>query len=258
MNDSHDGATGAGKQLALVQLPVSDGEENETEKGIESGSQERQEVSHAGDDLGEDEGDDPDADHDEDPCTPSEDGVAVSVSGLAHDVAVDEFGTDVGVDDTDDEGGDNDKGERGLSVNQRSETAKGRGSSVLAEVSESDGGWNDEEEGGDTGQDSQRLLKVLRTFHLRNEGREENLRDPEEGDVQDSVHAINPSGALGWESVSLDRTICWVVSVVAVTRSVFDTGKDKEEENGKSHTSSYTWMSIRASWSLIQMTYQRR
>jgi len=163
----------------------------------------------------------------------------VSVSGLAHKTAIDEFGADVCVDDTDDEGGDNNKGERSLPVDKRTETAEGWSSSILTKVSESNGRWNDEEEGRDTGQDSQRLWKVLRTFHLGYEGREKDLWDPKEGDVQDGVHASHPGGASGWEGIRLDLTDCWVVSVVAVTRSGFDSGKDKEEENGKTHARGY-------------------
>ena len=116
MDHSHDGSACAGEQLTLVQLPVRDGEEDEPEERVERGTQQGEEVAHAGYDLGEDEGDDPDTGHHGGPDTPSDDGVAVGVSGFAHDAEVDELGADVRVDDADDNGGDDDEREGSLLV----------------------------------------------------------------------------------------------------------------------------------------------
>lgn len=58
----------------------------------------------------------------------------------------------------------------------------------LAKIVVADRRRNDEEEGRKAGQDSQGFGKVLWLFHLRNEGREEDLRDPKKGDVQDGSH----------------------------------------------------------------------
>lgn len=159
----------------------------------------------------------------------------MGVARLAHDTTEDEFSGDVGVDDTNDESWHNDECERGLLVDSGTERAESWGSGVLSEVVESDGGWNDEKNGGDTGEDSERLGEVLRTFHLGDESWEENLWNPQESDVEDSVEAVDPSGAWLWESVGRHFTIGWVVAIVAVERSSLNTCKDEEENDSDTH-----------------------
>ena len=116
VNDGHNRPARAGEQLALVKLPVRDGEVDESEEGVEGGSEKGEEISHARHNLGEDESDGPDANHDAGPSTPSDDCVAVCVSRLAHDAEVDELGTDIGIDDTDHQGRNDDKREGSLFV----------------------------------------------------------------------------------------------------------------------------------------------
>ena len=111
MNDRHDRPSNTVEEPALVQLIVCNSEEDEAEEGVESCTQERQEVTHAWNDLSEDEGDEPDDGHHCEPYTPSDDGVAVAVSRVAHDAFIDELGADVGVDDTDDKGRYDDEAE---------------------------------------------------------------------------------------------------------------------------------------------------
>lgn len=229
MNNGHEGSVGAGEVVALVQVIVGNGEEDEAEKRVESRSQQGQEVTHARNDLGEHKGDDPDAGHDGDPGTPADNRVAVRVTRLAHNAEVDELCADVGVDDSDDHGRDNDEGEGSLSVRLGAETAKGRGRGVLAEVVEADRRRADEQEGGDGGQHGQGLGEVLGPFHLRDESWEQDLGHPKECNIEDCIKAVDPGRAGEREGVRADRTVGRVVSAVAIARSVLDAGEDQEE-----------------------------
>lgn len=166
MDDSHDASRSAAEQLSTVHLPVRHSEENESEEGVEGSTQQTQEVTHAGNNLGKDKGDGPDTCHDGDPGSPTDDRVGMGVVGLAHNAVVHELCRHVRVDDTDNQSGHNDKGKRGLLVCHNTKTSECRGSSVLSEVSEANGRRNDEQESGDTCKDSQRLGEVLRPLHL--------------------------------------------------------------------------------------------
>ena len=216
-------------------MPVSDSEEDETEEGVEGSTKKGKEISHARNDLRKDESNNPDTSYNRNPNTPSDDGVAVCVSRLAHDSKVDEFGTDVRIDDTDDNGGDDDEGEGALLVGGDTQTAESWGGGVLAQVSESNCRRNDEQEGGNGSKDSERLGEVLWSFHLSNEGGKEDLRDPEKSDVQDGIHASDPGGASEREGIGPDRSIGRVVTVVSIKRSFLNPSKDEEEKNGESH-----------------------
>ena len=238
MDEGHDGPPCAGEQPALVKLPVRDGEEDEPEEGIEGRAEKGQEISHARHDFGEDERDGPDARHDQRPDAPSDDGVAVRVVRLAHDAEVEEFRADVGVDDADDNGGYDDEREAALLVGRDAQAAKGRRRGVLAEVPEPDGRGHDEQKGGDGGQHGERLGEVLRLLHLGDEGGEEDLGHPEEGDVQNRVHARHPGGAGEGEGVGPDGAVGRVVAAVSVQRSVLDSGEDEEEEDRNCHAGS--------------------
>lgn len=61
------------------------------------------------------------------------------------------------------------------------------------------------------------------------------MRNPKEGNVEDSVHAVNPGSASLREGVGVDLTGLGVCSKVSVARSVLDTDKDEEKENGETH-----------------------
>ncbi len=238
MDDRHDRPPGTGEQLSSVKMPVSDGEVDEAEEGVEGGSEKGQEVAHAGNDLGKDEGDGPDDNHEEDPDGPAEDGVAVGVLRSPHDAGVEEFGGDVGVDDANDDGGNDDEGEGSLLIGDHAQTAKGRCGRVLTEIPEPDGGGHDEQESGDSSQDCEGLGEVLGPLHLGDESREQNLGDPEEGDVQDGVHAIDPGGSRKGERVGPDQPVGGIIAVVSNKRGGLDTGEDEEEEDGNSHAGS--------------------
>lgn len=162
------------------------------------------------------------------------------VARVAHDALIDEFGGNVGVDDTDDEGRHNDKRERGLLVFDDAQGAEGWSSGVLAQVSESDCGRHDEQEQRDACQDSERFGEILWPFHLRNEGWEEDLRNPEEGDVEHGVHACYPCCAWTWEGVSSNWTLLWVRAAVTKTWSILDSCKDKEEKDRYCHAECYS------------------
>ena len=99
----------------------------------------------------------------------------------------------------------------------------------------SDGGRDDEEDGGDASKNSQSLGEILRTLHLRDEGGEENLRHPEEGDVENSVHASHPGGTLQGDDESLDLAQRRVVSTIAKQGVILNAGEDEEEEDGDTH-----------------------
>jgi len=238
VNDSHYRPAHAGKQFSLVKLPVRDSEVDETEEGIEGRTKKGEEISHARNNLGEDESDSPDSGHDRNPNTPSNDGVAVRMSRLPHNSEVDEFGTYVRVDDTDDDGGNDDEREGTLFVGDDTQTTESWGGGVLAQVSESNCWRNNKQEGGNGNKDSEGFGEVLWSFHLGDEGREKNLRNPEKSDVQDGVHAINPGGAGQRKGVSPNQSIGRVVTVVSDKRSFLDTGKDEEEKDSDSHASS--------------------
>ena len=171
--DVHDGRRRperAGKEPPLVHDEVRDGEVDEAEEGVEGGAEQRQEVAHAGHDLGEDEREAPDAGHDDEPHAPPDDGVAVGVARPAHDTRVDELGADVGVDHADDDGRHDHERERALFVRLHAQAAERRRRRVLPQVAEADRRRDDEEEERDCGQHGQRLREVLRLLHLCDEG----------------------------------------------------------------------------------------
>ena len=105
----------------------------------------------------------------------------------------------------------------------------------MTKVAETDGWWDDEEEGGDTSQDGERLGEVLWSFHLGDECWEQDLRNPQEGDVQDGVHGGDEGCACWWEGVGLDRAECWIITAVSVQWSVLDTCEDHEEQDSETH-----------------------
>ena len=239
MNNCHNRPAHAGKELSLVKLPVRHSEEDEPEEGVEGGTKQREEISHTRNDLGEDESDDPDACHNGSPDTPSNDGIAVCMSRLAHNSVVDEFCTNVRVNDADDNGGNDNERKRSFLVGDDTQTTKSWRGGILAQISESDCRGNDEQEGGNASEDSQRLGEVLWSFHLGDEGGKEDLRNPEKGYVQNRVHASNPGSAGQWESIGFDWSVGRVVTVVSVKRSFLDTSKDEEEKDSQSHAGSY-------------------
>lgn len=238
MNNSHNRPARAGKQLSLVKLPVSDSEEDETEEGVEGGTKKGEEISHARNDLREDESDNPDTSHSHSPNTPSNDGIAVCVSRLAHNSEVDEFGTDVRVDDTDNEGGNDDEREGSLLIGDDTQTTESWGGGVLGQISESNCRRNNEQEGGNGSEDSEGFGEVLWSFHLGDEGGEEDLRNPEKSNVQDGIHACDPGGARERKSIGSNYSIRRVVTVVSIKRSFLDTNKDEEEKDSDSHAGS--------------------
>jgi hypothetical protein len=75
--------------------------------------------------------------------------------------------------------------------------------------------------------------------HLGDEGREENLRNPEKSDVQDGIQTCDPGGTREREGIGPNQSVGWVVTIVSVKRSFLDTGKDEEEKDSDSHTGSY-------------------
>lgn len=181
---------------------------------------------------------DPHNDHDANPSSPADDSMTVCVSGFAHDLAVDELCGHVGVDDTNDNGRYDDKGERSLLVGGDTETAESRCSRILAEVAETNRWWDDEQESRDTSKDSESLREVLWLLHLGDEGGEQDLRNPEEGDVQDGVHGGDEGRAGWWHGVGLDWAELGVVAVVAVQGGVLDAGEDHEQQDGDAHACS--------------------
>lgn len=238
VSDSHDRPVRALPQFAFIQLVIRNSEENEAEERVERGAQERKEITHAGDNLGENESNGPDASHDSSPNAPSDNRVGVRVSRLAHYAEVDELGADIGVDDTNNEGWNDDEGERAFLVGCDTETAECWCSRVLAQITETNRRWDDEQECGNGCQDSQRLGEILWALHLRDESWEENLRNPEESNVQNGVHACDPCRARERKCVCPDQAIRWVAPVIAVERSILDTGKYEEEEDSDAHACS--------------------
>ena len=236
MNDSHDAPLEPPEQITTVELEVRDGEEDEAEEGIEGRAEQGQEIPHRRHDLGEDESHEPDAGHDPHPDAPPDHGVGVRVSRAPHEPGVDEFRRDVRVDDADDERRHDDEGERGFLVDDDAEGAEGRSGGVLAEVAEADGGRDGEQACADGGEDGEGFGEVLGPLHLRDEGGEEDLRDPEEGDVQDGVHALYPGRAGKGEGVGSHRgAVGGVGPVIAVSRGGLDAGEDEEEEDREGH-----------------------
>ena len=235
MDHRHHGSVHTFEQLAPVQMPVRDGEEDESEERVEGGSKEGQEIAHARDDLSEDEGKTPDTSHDTNPGAPSNDGVAVRVSGRAHDSEVDELGSDIGVDNTNDQCRHNDEGEGAFFVGIGAETAESWSGRILPEVVEADGWRADEQEAGHGEEDSEGLWKVLWLLHFRDECWEQDLRDPEERDIEDSIHAVDPSSAGERKRVSPDSSSGGIVAIVTVERVLLNAREDEEEKNGKCH-----------------------
>lgn len=197
-------------------MPVRHREEDEAKEGVEGGTKEGEEISHAWNDLGEDKSNNPDASHNRNPNAPSDNGVAVCMSRVAHDSKVDKLGADVRIDDADDDGGDDDERKGCFLVGGDTQAPESWGGGVLAQISKSNGWWDNEQEDGYNSQHSERLGEVLWPFHLRNKGGKEDLRDPEKGDVQDSIHACNPGGAGEREGVGSDRSVGRVVPVVSI------------------------------------------
>lgn len=226
------------EQATLVELPVCNREENEAEERVERRAEQGEEITHGGNDLGEDETDEPNDADDDDPDGPSDECVAVRVAALAHNASIYELCADVGVNDADDDGWYNDKSERRLLVHGASQAAKGWCGRVLAKVLEADRRWDDEQESRNSAQDGKRLGKILGLLHLGDEGREQDLRDPEEGDVEDGVHDSDESSAFERESVGLNRSGLGVDAVVAVQWVVLGSGEDEEEQDRETHACS--------------------
>lgn len=157
------------------------------------------------------------------------------VARPAHDAEIDELGRDVRVDDANNQRRHNNEGEGSFSKFLGAEGPKCRSCGILAKIVESDCWWTDEEESGDNSQNGEGFREVLWFLHLGDEGWEEDLRDPEEGDVQDGVHAVDPGGAWEGERVGPDFAGGGVDAVVAVARVVLDAGEDEEEKDGDGH-----------------------
>src|ERR1700712_3258665 len=103
---------------------------------------------------------------------------------------------------------------------------------------EADCWWADEQESGDGGQNGKGLGEVLRLLHFGDECREQDLRYPEEGDVQDGIHAVDPSRAGKREWIGSDFASCRIYAVVAIAGIVLNARKDKEEKNRDGHAES--------------------
>jgi hypothetical protein len=244
VNQSHNGSLRTTKQIPPVQMPICDSEIDEAEEGIESSTKKGQEITHARNDLGEDESNGPDACHHAGPDAPTDGRVAVGVAGFAHDAEIHVFSADVCVDDTNDESGDNDKCKGSLLVCDNSQATECRCRGVLPEVSEPNGWGNDEEESGHAGQNGEGLGEILWLLHLGDESWEENLRDPEEGDIEDGVHAVHPCCAGEREGVGSDGTVGWVVAIVAYKRGFLDADEDEEEKDCHSHAGGWRGVSL--------------
>ena len=80
----------AREELPSIELPVRNSKVDEAKERVERRSEERQEISHAGDDFGEYERDGPDTRYHGGPDTPAYHGVAMCVVRLAHDAEVDD------------------------------------------------------------------------------------------------------------------------------------------------------------------------
>jgi len=68
--------------------------------------------------------------------------------------------------------------------------------------------------------------------------RKQECHTPEERNVQNSVHAGNPSSSSRGERVRLDRTSLRIGSIVTISRSILNSCKHKEEQDGNAHASS--------------------
>lgn len=159
----------------------------------------------------------------------------MSVSRLAHHSEVDEFGADIRVDNTDHEGRNYDEREGTFLVGGNTQTAESWGGGVLAQVSEANGWGDNKQEEGEGNQDSEGFGEILWSFHFGDEGGEEDLRYPEESDIQDGVHTVDPGGARERGSIGLDLSIGGVVATVSDKRVCLDTGKYEEEKDREGH-----------------------
>jgi hypothetical protein len=213
MNNSHDTSLGTSEKLSTVHLPIRQGKEDEPEEGIKCCSQQGQEISHTGDDLGKDESEEPEYCHDRYPYSPSNDGVGMGVTGGSHDAAEDEFGRDICVDHSNDQSGHNDKRKRRLLVSHNTQTSECWCSGVLSKISEPDGRRNDEQESGNACQDCQGLGEVLWSFHLVNERRKKSLWNPEECDVEDLFKISATCLCSFQEGSSLCAKVCHMVAM---------------------------------------------
>ena len=216
-------------------MPVRNREVDEPKERIKRRTKQRQKVAHGGNHFRENEPNDPYQRHHDDPHAPSNDGVGMRVPTLPHDAEVHELRTDIGINNANDERWDNDKRERCLLVHYRAQAPKRRRRGILSEISEADRRGDNEQERRHTAEHGQRFGEILRPFHLRDERREQNLRDPEERDVQHGVHGCDKGGAGGWEGVGMHGPGCGVFAIVAVQRRVFDAGEDEEEQDGEAH-----------------------
>ena len=124
-----------------------------------------------------------------------------------------------------------------------------RCSRILAQVVKSNRWWYNEKYKRNARKHSQSLGEILGSLHLGDEGGEQDLRDPEESDVENSlvklaneclrtdlgirpvtyIHTPNPRRTGRRESVCLDFAKGWVVAVVAIQRRFLDACKDEEE-----------------------------
>jgi hypothetical protein len=108
----------------------------------------------------------------------------------------------------------------------------------LAQVSESNCRGNNEQECRNGSKNSEGFGEVLWSLHLGDEGREEDLRNPEKSNVQDGIHACDPGGAREREGIGHNQSIGRVVTIVSVKRSFLNTGKDEKKQNRNCHTGS--------------------
>lgn len=161
--------------------------------------------------------------------------MAVRVARSAHDPEVDEFRRHVRVDDADDQRWHHDERERSFLIRHDAQRPERRRSAVLSQIVEPNRRWRDKQERRDRSKHSEGFREILRPLHLGDEGREQDLRHPEERDVEHGVHACDPGCAGEREGVGFHWPVGRVVPVVAVEGRIFDAGEDEEEEDREGH-----------------------
>lgn len=93
------GARQSSEKIRFMHLPVRNSKVDKAEERIKGSAEQREEVSHGGNHLGEDKANPPDGGHDRSPDTPANDRVAVCVVRVAHQVLVDVLCGDICVND---------------------------------------------------------------------------------------------------------------------------------------------------------------
>lgn len=83
------GARQSSEKIRLMHLPVRNSKVDKAEERIKGSAEQREEVSHGGNYLGEDKANPPNGGHYRGPDTPANNRVAVCVVRVAHEVLVD-------------------------------------------------------------------------------------------------------------------------------------------------------------------------